>query len=59
MMTVRFELFVQNVQQSADFYLGVLGFTQGTKRSAEYTVVRNGGVQIGLGALSNLPSDHP
>ena len=59
MMTVRFELFVQNVQQSADFYLGVLGFSQGTKRSAEYTVVRNGGVQIGLGALSNLPSDHP
>ncbi|WP_245632877.1 VOC family protein [Alicyclobacillus kakegawensis] len=58
-MTSRIELFVQNVAASADFYVRVLGFSSSEKQTAEYTVVRSGGVQIGLGALANLPQDHP
>ncbi len=42
MMAVRLELSVQNVQQSANFYLGVLGVTRGTKQSDEYTLVGKG-----------------
>ncbi|WP_197029332.1 VOC family protein [Alicyclobacillus macrosporangiidus] len=58
MMTVRFELFVRDVGKSVDFYVRALGFSPG-KQSEKYSVLRNGNVQIGLGRLSDLPTDHP
>ena len=57
-MNTRFELFVQDIQKSSEFYENVLGFTA-TKLTKEYVGLTNGNVRIGLGAISNLPTNHP
>lgn len=57
-MNLRLELFVDDIRTSSDFYVGVLDFTK-VKQSPDYVVVRSGNVQLGLGALANLPPGHP
>lgn len=58
MMNAQFELFVQDLQKSVEFYENILGFSTG-RRTEEYAGLRNGNVKIGIGLLSNLPSEHP
>ncbi|MCL6444173.1 MAG: VOC family protein [Alicyclobacillus sp.] len=57
-MHLRLELFVNDVQISSEFYIEVLGF-QKLKDAPNYVVVKNGNVQLGLGAMAKLPSEHP
>ena len=56
-MTLRLELFVADVQASADFYTGVLGFVL-AQDDPSYTVVRAGEVLIALGPYNALPGSH-
>ena len=58
-MTLRLELFVNDLPISLDFYSRVLGFEAGERQSDGYTLVTNGNVQLGLNLRSNLPDDHP
>ena len=58
MMNARFELFVEDIQRSSQFYENILEFVV-TKRTKEYIGLANDNVKIGLGAISDLPSNHP
>jgi catechol 2,3-dioxygenase-like lactoylglutathione lyase family enzyme len=58
-MTLRIELFVNDLSISLDFYRRVLGFEIGERQSVGYTLMTNGEVQLGLNLRSNLPDDHP
>jgi catechol 2,3-dioxygenase-like lactoylglutathione lyase family enzyme len=57
-MTLRLELFVNDVEKSADFYTRVLGFERQASDST-YVPVRSGSVVIGLGPAAGLPKFHP
>ncbi|WP_177244227.1 glyoxalase/bleomycin resistance/extradiol dioxygenase family protein [Cohnella sp. OV330] len=54
---MRVELFVSNLQESAEFYTKVLGFLK-EKETERYISVRNGGSIIGLGAMTQLDDNH-
>jgi lactoylglutathione lyase len=56
-MSVRFELFVQDMDQAIAFYTQILGF-QVHRREATYASLRNGLVVIGLGPIDKLPQEH-
>lgn len=56
-MTLWLELFVSDLEKSADFYTRVLGF-QRMESAADYIPVRCGSVVIGLGPASKLPKPH-
>jgi catechol 2,3-dioxygenase-like lactoylglutathione lyase family enzyme len=58
-MTLRLELFVNDLSASLDFYRQVLGFEIGGRQSDGYTLITNGEVHLGLNLLANLPDDHP
>ena len=58
-MTFRFELFVDDLPASIDFYQRVLGFTVGEQHSDKFTPITNGDVLIGLNLRSALRADHP
>ena len=58
-MTMRLELFVNDLSTSLDFYHRVLRFEIGDGQTDGYTPVTNGEVQLGLNLRSNLPDDHP
>ena len=55
---LRIELFVADVERSADFYARILGFTRESSGSA-YVPMRRGGIVIGLGPARDLPAQHP
>jgi lactoylglutathione lyase len=57
-MKVRFELFVDDLTTSIDFYKQVLGFQNGHVGN-EYAEVINGSVEIGLCLMNKLPENHP
>ena len=56
-MTLRLELFVSDLEKSADFYARVLGFER-MESAADYIPMRCGSVVIGLGPASKLPKPH-
>lgn len=56
-MSVRFELFVQDMDQAIAFYTQILGF-QVHRREAAYASLRNGLVVLGLGPIDKLPHEH-
>lgn len=56
-MSLRMELFVDDLEKSVEFYTKVLGFER-LKGSAGYAPVRCGSVLIGLGRASELSSRH-
>ena|SRR5437867_3926695 len=58
MMTLRMELFVNNLAVSSDFYCRILGFEK-EKESERYIAVKSGNAILGLGLLSKLSSNHP
>jgi lactoylglutathione lyase len=58
-MTMRLELFVNDLPESIGFYHRVLRFEIGDGQADGYTPVTNGEVQLGLNLRSNLPDDHP
>ena len=58
-MTLRIELFVNDLSISLDFYRRILRFEIGERQSVGYTLMTNGEVQLGLNLRSNLPDDHP
>jgi uncharacterized glyoxalase superfamily protein PhnB len=58
-MTLRLELFVNDLSNSLDFYCRVLKFEISERQSDGYTLITNGEVQLGLNIRSNLPDDHP
>jgi lactoylglutathione lyase len=57
-MSLRLELFVSDVEKSADFYTCVLGFER-LDGESDYVPVRSGSVIIGLGPAAGLPKFHP
>ncbi|CAI6086171.1 VOC family protein [Cohnella sp. JJ-181] len=56
-MFMRMELFVENLAETAKFYMEGLGFIK-EKESDHYISVRNGNAVIGLGAMAQLGDDH-
>ena len=55
---LRIEIFVRDLERSARFYAGVLGFTRESP-DAHYAPMRRGAAVIGIGLLDGLPPDHP
>ena len=58
-MTLRLELFVNELAASRDFYGRVLGFTIGAAEPGGYTPTTNGQAQIALNVRSHAPDHHP
>lgn len=58
-MTIRLELFVDDLAVSIDFYHHVLGFELGQSQPDGYTPMRKAGFQLSLNLRANLPDDHP
>lgn len=56
-MSLRLELFVDDLAASIAFYVGALGFRE-EQRQDDYASVRNGAVVFGLGLASQLPLTH-
>ena len=56
-MSLRLELFVDDIAESVAFYTSILGFEQ-LEGNATYTPVKNGGVLLGLGLAGRLPESH-
>lgn len=56
-MTLRLELFVDDLSASVEFYTRVLGF-EIARESQTYVAVQNGSVVLGLGSASGLSSNH-
>ena len=56
-MSLRLELFVDDLDRSIRFYTEVLGFDR-LDGSAGYVPVRSGSVLIGLGRAKTLPAGH-
>ena len=53
-MSVRLELFVQDMDQAIAFYTQILGFKI-LRRDENYASLRNGMVLLGLGPIVKLP----
>ena len=58
-MTLRLELFVDDLSTSIDFYRRVLRFETTKEQIDGYTPITNGEVHLGLNLRSNLPDNHP
>ena len=58
-MTMRLELFVDDLPASIDFYRRVLGFTMDEQHTDQYTPMRQGAVTLSLNLRANLSADHP
>ena len=58
-MTMRLELFVDDLTESIEFYRQVLGFLIGEQHSDGYTPMTNGHVHVSLNRRAVLPDDHP
>lgn len=58
-MTLRLELFVDDIAASQDFYTRVLNFTAGEPHADGYLPINNGEVALGLNLRSSLPHTHP
>ena len=56
-MSLRLELFVDDMDESIEFYTEVLGFER-LKGSKNYVPVHCGSVVIGLGPATKLPKQH-
>lgn len=56
-MSLRLELFVRDLQKSAEFYTRVLAFER-LPGQDDYAPVRAGSVQIGLGRAADLSPQH-
>ncbi|MBX9790853.1 MAG: VOC family protein [Pirellulales bacterium] len=56
-MSLRLELFVSDLEKSAEFYTKVLGFERQPGED-DYLPVRSGSVVIGLGPTAGLPKRH-
>jgi catechol 2,3-dioxygenase-like lactoylglutathione lyase family enzyme len=56
--TLRFELFVRDVEASTGFFTQILGFSI-HRSDGTYVELRCGGVTIGLAPASALPTTHP
>ena len=54
-MSVRFELFVRDMDAAIAFYTGVLGFDL-VREDPAYSSLRRGEAILGLGPVSKLPS---
>ena len=52
-MSLRLELFVQDMERSVNFYCRVLGF-EILRSSSDYASLQNGSVILGLGPISKL-----
>ncbi len=57
MTSIRFELFVTNLEKSVDFYTRLLGFNI-VKKSANYASLQREEVIIGIGSQTALSNDH-
>ncbi len=55
-MSVRLELFVQDMDQAIAFYTYILGFKV-LRREEDYASLRNGIVILGLGPIVKLPEE--
>jgi lactoylglutathione lyase len=55
-MSVRLELFVQDMDQAIAFYTHILGFKV-LRREEDYASLRNGIVILGLGPIVKLPEE--
>jgi lactoylglutathione lyase len=55
-MSVRLELFVQDMDQAIAFYSHVLGF-EALRREEGYASLRNGTFILGLGLIAKLPAE--
>lgn len=58
-MTLRLELFVNDIATSVSFYTRVLNFRLTGQKGDGYTPITNGEVVLGLGRLASLPDTHP
>ena len=56
-MTLRLELFVDDLEASVTFYVNVLGFAV-ERRDVDYAALRNGAAVLGLGLARNVPTGH-
>jgi lactoylglutathione lyase len=56
-MSVRLELFVQDMDQAIAFYTQILGF-EVLRREEAYVSLRNVSVLVGLGPIAKLPEEH-
>jgi lactoylglutathione lyase len=55
-MSVRLELFVQDMDQAIAFYVNILGF-EVLRREEDYASLRNGSFILGLGPIAKLPAE--
>jgi uncharacterized glyoxalase superfamily protein PhnB len=58
-MTLRLELFVDDLAAAIDFYCRVLEFKLGEAQADGYTPLTNGKVQLALNRRDTLSDDHP
>ena len=58
-MTLRLELFVEDIAASKAFYTRILNFTAGETHGDGYTPLSNGQVVLSLNRHAALPADHP
>lgn len=56
-LTLRVELFVENVAQSVEFYKTILGFAE-LSGSEEYHPLYRGAVTIGIGPVSRITQNY-
>jgi len=56
-MSVRLELFVQDMEQAIAFYVHILGF-EVLRQEEDYASLRNGTCLFGLGPIAKLPAEH-
>ena len=58
-MRLQLELFVEDVERSAVFYTGVLGFQIEKRNEDGYTALTRGDAAISLNKRQSLPAEHP
>ena len=56
LMSLRLELFVQDMEQSIAFYVHILGF-EVLRREEDYASLRKGTCLFGLGPIAKLPAE--
>lgn len=57
-MTLRLELFTDDMEATVNFYKNVLGFQSLKKSTNTYQPIRRGEVILGIGLLKSLGDDH-
>jgi lactoylglutathione lyase len=58
-VTLRLELFVDDLPISLDFYVRVLGFVKAAERPGGYTPLARDAVHLALNLRADLPDGHP